>query len=321
MNRDEDTIIAEAVAWHSASVRDDMDWAGFTAWLEADPRHRQAYDEVALTDALLAEHQDVLRGAPVATAANDHDGDAAAPAPYALRRRGLMRWAGVAIAASLIAVLVVPQFLRAPVQSYATGDAARTIALTDGSTVRLAPHSTLSVEGSNQERMVLAGGGWFDIRHDPGRRLAISAGGLEISDIGTRFDVQADGGQVRVEVAEGEVQVVSQALSRPIRLTRGRGLLFDADGGTALVAPVAQENIGEWRNGRLSYDSVPLALVAADLSRYAGVRVTVAAPLRDRQFSGTLVIGDGEAALRDLSSLMQLELGGGAGAYRLGERR
>ena len=67
--------------------------------------------------------------------------------------------------------------------------------------------------------------------------------------------------------------------------------------------------------------SAPLALVAADLSRYAGVKVNVADALRNRQFSGTLVIGNGEAALRDLSRLMGVELSLAAhGAYRLDER-
>ena len=150
--------------------------------------------------------------------------------------------------------------------------------------------------------------------------MEISAGSVQISDIGTRFDVQATGRQVRVEVAEGAVQVSSQALSQPVRLTKGRGLLFDSDGGTALVVPLSDDNIGEWRQGRLSYDSAPLPLVAADLSRYAGVRVIVPASLRNRQFSGTLVLGDGEAAIRDLSQVLGLELSHSSGDYKLGER-
>ena len=43
--------IDEAAArWHLAQADDDMDWAAFTDWLEADPRHRDAYDAMALLD-------------------------------------------------------------------------------------------------------------------------------------------------------------------------------------------------------------------------------------------------------------------------------
>jgi transmembrane sensor len=64
-----------------------------------------------------------------------------------------------------------------------------------------------------------------------------------------------------------------------------------------------------------------LELVVADLARYAGVKVTVAEGLRGRQFSGTLVIRDGEAALRDLAQLMDIELRRGPAGFVLGERR
>lgn len=316
MNGVEDRIIDEAATWHAASTHDDMDWDGFTAWLEADPRHRAAYDEVALADAVLGEHRDAFQ--PVAHAANDDPfGTEARPS----RRIPVWaRWAGAAVAASLVAILAIPQFIAPAPAVYETAATSRTIALDDGSSVLLAPHSRLEVGGDRQERMALNGGAWFDIRHDSSRPLAIRAGGVEISDIGTQFDVQAAGNQVRVEVAQGEVKVSSETLSQPIRLTQGRGLSFDSDAGTALVSSLQSDAIGEWRSGRLSYDSTPLALVADDLSRYAGVNVRVADELRNRQFSGTLVIGNGEAALRDLSRLMGVDLVTGPHGYRLDER-
>lgn len=311
MNRDQDTIYAEALRWHEASHDDAMDWDGFTAWLEADARHRDAYDAVALGEALIAEHGASLGSAPAAA----NDDFSSGPAPS--RRNGRwMRWASMAIAASLLAILVAPSLLSPP-QSYHTTGASRTIALADGSSVILAPHSELTVDGRHQERMALNGGAWFDIRHDPSRSLEITAGGVQIGDIGTRFDVQETAGQVRVEVAEGVVSIRSAALDQPIRLTEGRGLAYDARSGTALVQPIRMDSIGEWRSGRLSFEDASLALVAADLSRYAGTRVTVAPGIRDRRFSGTLVVGDGKAALRDLTQLMGIELRPGPGGVVL----
>jgi len=320
MNRDEDTIYAEALRWHAACesdaiadgamAHDAMDWDGFTAWLEADPRHRDAYDAVALGVVALDEHRDTL-WREEQLAANDDE-------PV---RRRWMPWAGAAIAASLVAMLGLPQLTSSPAQVYRTQATGRTIALDDGSSVSLAPHSSLAVSGRHQESLALTGGAWFDIRHDPTRAMTITAGGVEIGDIGTRFDVQEAAGQVRVEVAEGVVQVRSAGLGQPIRLTQGRALSYDSKAATAVVRSLRPEEIGEWRSGRLTFASTPLPLVAADLSRYAGVTVAVAQGLRDREFSGTLVIGDGEASVRDLSQLMGVELRHGPAGLVLDERR
>ena len=316
MNGEQDRILDDAAAWHAASLCGTIDWEAFASWLEADPRHRAAFDEIALADDLLGDHRDALRHQ--ATPANDEPALDERPAMH--RRSLWFRWAGAAIAASLIALLAVPQLMQPAAAIYTTEGEARTIALKDGSVVILAPRSRLEIAGRSDQRMALNGGAWFDIRHDPARPLSISAGGVEISDIGTQFDVQADAGQVRIEVAQGTVSVASSALSQPVKLAQGRGLTFAPDEGTAFVKPIDPTQIGEWRQGQLSFDAAPLALVAADLSRYAGLKVTVAKDLRDRNFSGTLVIGDDEAALRDLSQVMDIDLRSSNGTYRL-ERR
>ncbi|MGD9472585.1 MAG: FecR family protein [Novosphingobium sp.] len=320
MNRDEETILAEALRWHAQSESDDMDWDGFTAWLEADDRHRDAYDTVALGEALLDDHRHSLREAfPEASAPANDDGPAS---PTRLTyRASWLRWTGTAAAASLLALVAGWQLMPARSLTYETQETSRTIALNDGSSVILAPRSVLEISGRNQQHMALTGGAWFDIRHNPSRALAIEAGGMEITDIGTQFDVQDAENHLRVEVAEGSLEIRSPAIDRPIALTQGHRLTFNASAGTAIIQSVSEADTGEWRDGRLTFDSTPLALVAADISRYAGVKVTVAQSLRNRQFSGTLVIGNGEAALRDLTQLMGIGLRSGPDGVMLVERR
>lgn len=315
MSEDEDRIITEAAAWHAATDDDAMDWAAFTTWLEADSRHSRAYDEVALVVSLIDEHGPTLLSAGDSGAVG-----AAAAEPEVIidRRPKWGRWAGVAIAASLAAVFLVPQFLDRPTV-YQTQDAAQRVALADGSSVTLAPHSRLSVS-DHGKALALTGGAWLDIRHDPAREMSITAGPLEIRDIGTSFDIQIQAKSVRVAVAEGQVTVASEALAQPIRLERGRSLLFDAAGGTALVRSQPSTEIGTWRGGRLSYEDTPLALVLDDLSRYAGVHATLPEGLRNRHFSGSLISNDGDAAIRDLAQVMDLTLDRTADGYRLGER-
>lgn len=311
MSGADQTILAQAADWHIASTRDDMDWDGFTRWLEADPRHSAAYDEVALADAALSTH-----GAPLASkspAAND-DEAAGSHRPFVA---GWKRWTSFAVAASLAALLAMPWLGSAGPAIYTTTAATQSITLDDGSQIILAPHSRLEVDGAQQQKLALEGGAWFDIRHNPGRPMSITAGDLQVSDIGTSFDIQESAGQVRVAVSEGKLTVSSQAFAKPIDLPVGRSLTFDPAGGKVTVRPVRTEDAGAWRNGRLTYESASLGLVAADLARYAGITVTVDKSLRDRRFSGTLIVGNGDEAVRDLAQLMGVGLTGSDGVYRL----
>ena len=304
MSGNED-IIDQAARWHVASLDDAMDWDGFTAWLEADPRHRAAYDEVALADGLLDDHGAVL---------GELTEPVAPSAPVARWRP----WAAGALAASLVVGLTLPSWLRDSEQIYSTGATGQTVRLADGSSVVLAPHSRLTVSGKDGERIALSGGAYFSIRHDPGRTLSIAAGPAEISDIGTIFDVQSSGQAVRIGVAEGQVSVkFANTSSQPSVLAQGSTLSYDGSAGRVLIRTAPTSDIGGWRGGRLSYQDTALPLVAADLARYAGVHLVVPDTLQGRRFSGTLVIGDGQAALRDLSQLMGLELAHDAGRYRL----
>lgn len=305
MNGADDSIFDQAVEWHLASANDEMDWDGFTSWLESDVRHREAFDRIALADAALIEHRMAL--AP----------EFAEAAPRPASRWPL--WAGGAMAASLAALVIVPQLTAPAPQIFVSGGAPQTIALKDGSQVVLGPRSKLTIAGRDGAQLALQGGAYFAIRHDPGRQLTINAGGLQIGDIGTRFEVQANGASVRVEVSEGQVELRGDSLDAPVKLPAGRRMLLDPEHKVATVASVSPRDVGEWREGRLSYDSAPLSLVAADLARYAGVTVAVPPPLAGRRFSGSLSIHNGDSAVRDLAQLMGLSLARRGSGYRLAE--
>ena len=303
--KDRSAILEEAAAWHVASTRDDMDWDAFTAWLEADPRNCAAYDDIALTDALIEDHASSLREASAEQEVQ----------PFPEKRRMGRYWAGFAIAASLV-LAITGLTLRDTATVYTAGDNVQQIALSDGSTIELAPHSRLELS-SNERELSLDGGAYFKIRHDPDRRMTISAGPIKISDIGTEFDVQATEQEVRLEVSDGEVQVTSKQLDQPIELSRGNALLLDKRDGEATVSEIAIAEVGAWRAGRLSFSNIPLELVVIDLKRYTGLEVSLAAELKRRRFSGTLAIDNGQKALADLAEIMGLDFDRSSGSYRL----
>ncbi|KAH1711539.1 hypothetical protein KXX60_009360, partial [Aspergillus fumigatus] len=158
---------------------------------------------------------------------------------------------------------------------------------------------------------------WFAIRHAPSRTLEIVAGPLIIRDIGTTFDVHVDGTLARVSVTDGQVAVSSAELANPLKLQRGKALLYNSAASLAETQDIDPSMTGSWRNGELHYRQTPLSLVVLDLDRYAGIRLSVPPELRDRRFTGILTVKDEEATKRDLAQLLGLTLVRDAGGDRL----
>lgn len=310
----DEQMLDQAIAWQAALEQDDADWDGYLAWLEADPRHREAFDSVALVDAAITDNREQIK--PLLTHIGDMPAD---PLPKKWRPRLL--WGG-AIAASL-AILVAVPVLRSnadPMVYDNGGTTNRSLALANGTNVILAPSSRIVVTGKDAGAIELARGeAYFDVRHDPGRTLTVSAGAYRISDIGTRFSVNLADGTFRVGVAEGVVSVDMPGAAKPIRLDAGHQLLGGR--GALTLAPVDIAQIGSWRSGRLSYSDAPLALVAADITRYSGKAIIVDPSVEKKHFSGSLVIGDGSKLVDDLVGVMGIEAQSAGNAVRIGAAR
>ncbi len=93
-------------------------WDGFTAWLEADARHRETYDEIALADDLAARH-----GPSLADEFAEETEEVQEPP----RRSRWPVWASGALAASLVALVAVPQLLQPDPVTYTVGATSRTV--------------------------------------------------------------------------------------------------------------------------------------------------------------------------------------------------
>lgn len=273
----DDAIRDEAAAW---AVRTGdpafADWDGFEAWLARSPENARAYDTVV---AAVDEAADGLRAArPVA--ANDD-----APPPGLVTRR----WFGGAIAASLVAVLAIFAWPGSGTyhEETAPGEM-RTIALEDGGRIDLAGATRIELDRDDPRFARLESGrALFTITHDEARPFRVVAGEATLLDVGTVFDVALDNGAMSVAVAEGAV--VFNPERQAVHLAPGERLSSTRGTDDFAKTRVALDQVGEWRQGRLTFDGASLGEAAQQLEQLTGVRFR-AAPGASAQVSGSILL-------------------------------
>lgn len=306
MNPDQ-PIRDAALRWAIATREPDFaDWDGFTDWLEADPAHAGAYDAVQFAleeaDAALVA---LPEPAPVTAAANDN------PPGWLASRRG---WLGGAIAAALVLAVTGTLWL-APggEQVYATAPGeTRLIALEDGSTVALAGGTRLALAGARAARLE-AGQALFTIRHDAADPFVLTAGNDRLVDAGTVFDVRLSGAKLDLAVAEGAV-IVNPA-GQNLRVDAGRRAVREV-GGRYRLATVDPGAVGEWREGRISFESASLAEIAAELSRATGTSFTSTDTAT--RLSGSIALDQVRADPRALEALLGVRVRASGEAWVIG---
>jgi len=252
------------------------DWDGFMLWLEADPAHARAYDAVSTA---------VLDAVELAAAAPANDVIDGVPVTRPTRRV----WLGSAIAASLAFVGGVWLWQSHSRDIYAVETAPgqmRTVELETGTRVDLAGGTTVRLDRKDPRYAVLdKGQALFTVRHDAARPFHVEAGDATLVDLGTVFDVSRDGAHLSVGVAEGAVGYNPKGEN--LRLAPGDRLVADA--GNVTLGHVPAREVGEWREGRLTFDGTPLSEVAARLTRATGIAFA-AQPGAEMPVSGSILV-------------------------------
>ena len=89
-------------------------------------------------------------------------------------------------------------------------------------------------------------------------------------------------------VAEGAV--IYEPDGPAARIDPGQVLSFDQGAGAYRMESVPVDQVGEWREGRLTFRNAPLADVADDLSQATGIAYRVAETGEARSISGSVAI-------------------------------
>ncbi len=256
-----DHVEEQAIGW-LVRLRDPLfdDWDGFTAWLEQDPRHTDAYERAALADEAAVEALTAPQPRPIL------------PAPE--RRAPNRRLAlGAMLGASLVAFFGL-QTLRSASHVIETAPGEhRSITLASGDRIDMNGGTRLILDGDNPRFAELdAGEALFTVRHDEANPFIVEAGGTVLRDVGTVFNVTQGENGLHLAVSEGAVEYDPEG--QRLLVSAGRALRA-TPGAQPRLLEVAASDVAGWRQGRLVYAGAPLRDVAADLSRNLGVPIAV----------------------------------------------
>jgi transmembrane sensor len=269
------------------------DWDGFADWLAEDPEHAAIYDAVASLDQDLEDLPPMPAPAVVAM-------------PVAPRRASRRAWFGGAMAAAVVGAITLSNpglFGNANRIETAAGEH-RTIELADGSKIEINGASVVELDGERPRFARLESGeAMFHVVHRDDDPFVVETGGAKIVDLGTAFNVVRRDRQTSVAVSEGIV------LYNPdrdkVRLVAGKGIeARDGDRKPPVVEDVDVASVGGWRTGLLVYNGTPLAVVAEDLKRTAGMQVSIAPEAADLSFRGALIVDKNrDRTIADLTAL------------------
>ncbi|MFP1679862.1 FecR family protein [Alloalcanivorax sp. C16-2] len=256
-------------------------------WLDADEQHRDAWRH--------ARHSWRLIGALPAA-------EPAPPAQARPARRG--RWyrgAALAAAACLLLALLPTLWLHLRAD-YLTGtEETRLVTLPDGSRVHLGAASALRTDFDQGRRRVtlLRGEAFFDVTRDPAHPFLVRTDTLDVTVLGTRFNVAIGALSDTVSVASGRVRVADQH-RRLADLRPGQQLSRYHDG-EVREARLAVEDVGAWQQQRLFVVDTAIADVIAVLRRYDDRGILLADDrLGEQRVTGSFDLSAPEQALDNL---------------------
>jgi transmembrane sensor len=280
----DDPIREQAAAW-AVRAGDPAfeDWEAFTRWLAESPEHAAAYDRVSAAVADAVEMEKTPRIA-------DKDEERG---PRQTRRG----WFVGAMAASVAGILALGVWQFGDGGRYTVETAPgqlRTVALDDGSKIDLGGGTSVVLDRNDARFARLEEGqALFTIRHDGAHPFRVSVGDATLVDAGTVFDVRTDSAGMRVAVSEGSV--IFNPKAEGVVLNPGDMLAHEPGSAKYVVSRVPVEQVGEWREGRLTFREASLAEIARRISRATGVAYKAAPGSALRSYSGSVLI----APLRD----------------------
>lgn len=316
-------------------------FAEFSAWLKASPVHVQEFllatnvwkafdgfdaERRIKLDRVLEELRGTVRELEPAVTVPPAAGGSSQRAT----RRSRWSWAGVALAATVLAAWAAMTLMSGASRTYATSTGEqRAFKLEDGSIVHLNTQSRVAVRFSQSSRTVqlLEGEALFTVERDPQRPFRVVSQDVVIQAIGTQFNVYRQAEGTTVAVIEGVVQIeperTPQSAARgkvdetareiaasPVaplavhaaRLTAGEQARVFRNGRIDKQAVPDREQVVAWQQRRLVFRGDSLEVVAREFNRYNELQIALESPdIGSKRLTGVFDADDPESLVLFLS--------------------
>lgn len=321
-----DSLVAQAAAWCARmeegelSPAEDLELRG---WLANDAHRRSAFESVsrmmtdpALTAALLDMDRD-----------NSSDSMELLSRNVAGRhRRATWLTATLGVVFLVAGIVWFGSTWMDPVPSpkvvlSTVPGQISTVALADGSSVKLSGGTTLEVEMQPSRRLVrmASGEAFFSVAPDASRPFIVTVADARVQVLGTAFDLSETRDGLELSVHRGRVAFGNDGQFADAIEVKAGERAYMRDGVASATMPFDPET-DDWRNGWLQTDGITLAALAQRLSRRFGVEVSVVPALADKRIAGRFRVDGSEKLLRLLSGVHGFEVERVAGGLAIIER-
>ncbi|WP_231711579.1 FecR family protein [Xanthobacter dioxanivorans] len=157
--------------------------------------------------------------------------------------------------------------------------------------------------GERRHVTLLSGEAFFEVTPDASRPFVVAAGGVDVTVLGTAFNVALSADTTAVELAHGSVRVApGQAGGQPgATLTPGETVVVDRGTGAMQKETIALDDIAAWRNGQIFVNDATIGSVVERLRRYHRAWISLPdAALAAQRVTGLYDLRDPDRALRAL---------------------
>lgn len=307
-NTTNDAVSQQARDWVLRLTSGEMSVAEidrFKAWLAESDAHARAFElRRSLWSQLGNQPELFTQAQPPVTRRRS--------AKPAMRRRHKTAVYAMAIAASLVAFLAIPEAILRMEADHLTTNAIGKYALPDGSIAWLDAGSAISIDYDTAERKVtlLRGNAYFTVRHGKDRPFRVAALGGMIEDIGTSFEVRRQKSKVDVAVTDGAVRLMPNTNGNTaLVLRRGDGASYSESGVLLEQTTSSPDGVAAWRRKELMIDRQPISTAIHEIARYRSGPTWIWADLSGgAAVNGAFRIDDADTALRDLAAVQGLSV-------------
>ncbi len=191
-------------------------------------------------------------------------------------------------AAAIILIITIPLLIinfggktnKTQMLSFVSSDSVSTISMADGSLLTLNSNSKIeySEDFANNRKVKLSGEAYFEVAHiDNENKFIVEAKQLEITVVGTKFNVKAieNSDIVEVSVTEGLVKVRAMNDETYVELKSNEKISFNSGTGEIIRDSAVNVNDIYWITKKIVFNNAEISEVASTLSAIYGVDISL----------------------------------------------